>query len=106
MLPAPLFPPAVSTSVQEPTNSDVLLVGAYPNPASAYSIVHYALNAAGHVRVEVFSTDGQFVALLVDTVQQPGIYGVRFDVSSLAAGSYLCRIEHGGATATRTIVKQ
>lgn len=104
MLPAPLYPPAISTSVAEQHNH-VLFVGAYPNPTTAQSLVHYALNTASYVRIELFSLSGHSLAVLVDAQQQPGIYGVRCDLSSLAAGTYICRIQSGTEVHSRTIVK-
>ena len=45
------------------------------------------------MRLAVYSILGQEVAVLVDEIQQPGYYRIRFDAHGLATGTYFYRVQ-------------
>jgi hypothetical protein len=47
------------------------------------------------VRLGVYDVLGKEVALLVNEIQQPGRYSVRFDASHLASGVYVAILRAG-----------
>jgi hypothetical protein len=72
----------------------------YPNPFNPETTIEYVIAGAGNsgsgaskVTLAVFDLLGREVARLVEGVQQPGVYSVRFAPSSLAGGLYVYRLE-------------
>lgn len=76
----------------------------YPNPFSASTELRYGLAQQGRARLTIFNMLGQQVATLVDEVQAPGAYTVRWDAAGVVSGAYVCRLESGGHVQTRTII--
>ena len=69
----------------------------YPNPFNPATIIPYQLAATAQVRLEVFNTLGQRMALLVEGEQGAGTYQARWDATdavgrAAAAGVYLYRL--------------
>jgi hypothetical protein len=63
----------------------------YPNPFNSTTTFRYALPEPSHVRLEVFTTLGQHVALLVDAEQDGGFHNVSWTAGS-TSGVYYYRI--------------
>jgi putative intracellular protease/amidase len=79
----------------------------YPNPFNPSTSIRYTIpNGAGGQRTElkVFDIIGREMAILVNEIQNEGIYHVRFDASTLAAGMYLYRLRSGSFEVTRTMM--
>ena len=81
----------------------------YPNPFNPETTIEYTIAGAGipgsgasKVTLAVFDLLGREVARLIDGVQPPGAYSVRFAPSNLAGGLYVYRLEvrplSGGST--------
>ncbi len=64
----------------------------YPNPFNPSTEIVYEVPAAGRVRLEVYSVNGQRVTTLVNQVQPEGQYTARFDAGLLAGGVYFYRL--------------
>jgi hypothetical protein len=64
----------------------------------------YQLSANSFVTLKVFDILGREVATLVNEVQRPGIYRVKWDASGLPSGVYFCRMHAGEFVATRKAV--
>ncbi len=64
----------------------------YPNPFNPTTEIVYEVPAAGRIRLEVYSVNGQWVTTLVDKVQPGGQYTARFAAGSLAGGVYFYRL--------------
>jgi hypothetical protein len=67
----------------------------YPNPFNPATVIRYEVPKAGVVSLTVYNVLGQRVRTLVNEVQAPGTYTVRFDASDLATGMYFYRIHAG-----------
>lgn len=107
MLPAPLYPPAVSTGITPAALAGpAIFIGVYPNPFATSTLVNYVLHTPAHIRVSIHDTQGKQIAVLLDGNQPQGVYALRFDGSTLAAGSYLCTVTCNGTSLTRTLVKE
>jgi hypothetical protein len=77
---------------------------ARPNPAAHGTTIRFDLPAAARVRVELFSVDGRRTRVLLDEDRPRGPQAVRWDGRDgagreLPAGTYVCRVAAGGATA-------
>lgn len=76
----------------------------YPNPFNPSTKILYSLAKPSHVRLSVFDLHGRLVSILVDKLQQAGVYEVTFEVSQLSSGVYLYRMEAEGSSQTRKMV--
>lgn len=76
----------------------------YPNPFNPTTRIKYDLASQTHVSVQVFDVLGQKVSDLVNEVQQPGVYDVKFDGSQLSSGVYLLIFQAGDFVKTQKMV--
>jgi len=98
---------AITSAPSSPSTSrgSVILTQNAPNPSRSFTVIRFALDAAGPVSLEVFDLQGRRVATLLD--RQPheaGAHEVPLRTEGWAPGCYLYRLEEGGATATRKIL--
>ena len=107
---------STGTDVGEPGGSDQLpaefaLRQNYPNPFNPSTTIRYELPRASNVKLSVYDMLGRQVRTLVDQVQEAGIHSTTFNVTGLASGVYVYRLEAVGAaepgrtfTQTRTML--
>ncbi|WP_420455157.1 alkaline phosphatase D family protein [Rubrivirga sp.] len=102
---APAAPPPFVVADEDGPSAEqaLLVVGAYPNPASGRAHLAYVLNETRTVRAVLFDAAGREVAVLHDGVQPAGAYALDFETATLAAGVYLVRISDGASVATRAV---
>ncbi len=89
--------------VELPQN--LTLLQNYPNPFTNVTTIPFELAQPGPVRLEVFDLLGRRVATYVNSVQPAGKHTVQVDASQLASGMYLYRIEAGGKSDTKRMVR-
>ena len=80
-----------------------------PNPFNGSTVMRYALEREGTVRLTIYSLGGQRVAQLVDASQKPGYHQTIWDGRdrhgrALASGVYLGRLQAGSFTETRKLL--
>ena len=71
-----------------------------PNPFNGSTVMRYALEREGTVRLTIYSLGGKRVAQLVDAFQKPGYHQTIWDGRdrhgrALASGVYLARLQAG-----------
>lgn len=95
---------AVNTEEVLPT--EFALEQNYPNPFNPATAIEFSLAKAENVSLTVYNVLGQRVATLLDNqTMSVGTHSVQFDASQLSSGTYVYRLQAGGAyTATRTMV--
>jgi hypothetical protein len=81
----------------------------YPNPFNPQTYVSYDLPRAAHVRMAIYNSAGEQVAVLVDSDQSPGRHAVRWNGRDgfgrqAASGIYFCRLEAGAESRVRKLV--
>jgi hypothetical protein len=81
----------------------------YPNPFNPSTIIRYDIPEGGPVSLIVYDINGREVARLVNEVEQPGRYEVRFDGArarsgGLASGVYFYTVRAGTFTQTRKMI--
>lgn len=103
--PAPLEPPSVPSGVSDlQKGSGLLVVGNYPNPFAASTLINYVLSEPSRVTITVYNVSGEEVAWLLDgQMQSAGIYAVRFDGAVLPAGEYFYTVRTEAGTVTRSM---
>ena len=67
----------------------------YPNPFNPITLIHYLLPEAAMVKLIVYNTLGQEVAVLVDGWQDAGYKTVTLNASEMASGIYFYRLQAG-----------
>jgi uncharacterized protein (DUF1501 family) len=88
----------------KPIVSEYTLEQNYPNPFNPSTTIRYALPQGANVRLEVFNTAGQRVAILVDSDQSAGVHEIRFDAGNLASGAYFYTLHAGESSATKKLL--
>jgi uncharacterized protein (TIGR03790 family) len=79
----------------------------YPNPFNPSTRIRFSIPVAGTVRLAVYNSVGQEVAVLVDAPQSAGEHEVAFSpdqASSIASGKYFYRLQAGNRTETKSMV--
>ena len=68
----------------------------YPNPFNPATEIGYSISKSGHVSLIVYDILGKEVSVLVNEMQNPGNYKVRYDASALTSGIYFYKIHSEG----------
>ncbi len=96
----------VQLTVDMPKVADV---GNYPNPFNPETQITFSLAAASRVRVSVYNTLGQQIAVILEDYLEAGSHAVswrgRDDAGRpVASGVYLYRVDTGGESVTRKML--
>ena len=75
-----------------------------PNPFNPMTGIEYVLPRGGHVRLEVFSANGQLVNVLVDDWRAKGAHMAVWNAYGKASGTYFYRFRCGDFTRTGKMV--
>lgn len=67
----------------------------YPNPFNPLTTISYTLWEGADVRLAVYNTLGEEVALIASAYQLPGSYRFGFDAANLPSGVYFYRLQAG-----------
>lgn len=94
-----------STSWSGPVATDVRFSGDipanfrlmqnYPNPFNPSTTIQYQVASAGFVAIKVYNLLGQEVSALVNEVQQPGTYTLKWNAEGVSSGIYFYRMQSG-----------
>jgi hypothetical protein len=80
------------------TPKDFVLYQNYPNPFNPSTKIKYALADRMRVKLKVYNPIGEVVTLLVDELQEEGIYEVEFNAALYKNGVYFYRIQMSNAS--------
>ncbi|RPI01990.1 MAG: T9SS C-terminal target domain-containing protein [Ignavibacteriae bacterium] len=80
-------PPAAESRFQLHAN--------YPNPFNPETVIGYQIPIRSHVELKIFDVLEREVAVLVNKVQDAGMYKVEFNGRYLSSGIYFCHIQAG-----------
>jgi hypothetical protein len=88
---------------------EFVLYNNYPNPFNPETRITYALPVDSHVRVEIYNSLGQNVAMLVDAPQKAGAYQVQWKAldqkgNAVPSGVYFYRLTAGDFTAVNKMI--
>lgn len=84
--------------------SEFVLEQNYPNPFNPSTTIQFGLPVESDVKLTVYNSLGQTVALLVNTKMPAGFHYVNFDASKLASGTYIYRLEAGEKIQTKKML--
>jgi len=97
------LPPELDAPAPEPPGR-LSLSPIAPDPARASAAVRFTLPRPARVLVRAFDLQGRRVGGGIERPLPAGAHELRLDVSGLAPGVYVCRLDAGGASATRRFV--
>ncbi|MBA4311116.1 MAG: hypothetical protein C0417_00650 [Chlorobiaceae bacterium] len=90
----PPSPPVLSGEEEMPaTPITYALKQNYPNPFNPSTTISYQLPMRSHVTLRVFDLLGREVAMLVNSIEEPGYKTVKFNANGLPGGVYYYRIQ-------------
>ena len=78
--------------------------GAWPNPFSRETTLHFALARSGPVSLKLYNVAGQLVKTLVDGERTAGEQSVTLQAGTLPPGMYFAALRFGEDRATRSVV--
>lgn len=76
----------------------------FPNPFNPATVIRFTIPEDARVRLEVFNTVGQRVAVVMDEVRNAGTYSAEFEASGIASGVYLYKLSAGSHVSIRKMV--
>jgi len=84
--------------------SDFALVGNYPNPFNAQTVIEYQLPMSSTVKLEVYNLLGSRVTTLVNGQQEAGYKSITWDASEVSSGIYFYKLTAGNYIETRRMM--
>jgi len=101
----------VGVKDEENNISGYHLADAYPNPFNPSATIEYSVGnitagAPGNqmTTLKIYDVLGNEVAVLVNRVQSPGQYKIKFNAGGLASGLYFYRLQSGNFVQTKKLV--
>lgn len=94
---------ASSAGIRHSANTQATAV--YPNPFTDAFTVSFTNAVAGEVSIQVVDMYGKSLSILNNQRMEAGTFNYSFDASTLAAGTYLCRIQTANGQETVRIIK-
>ncbi|HSW54439.1 MAG TPA: kelch repeat-containing protein [Ignavibacteriaceae bacterium] len=76
----------------------------YPNPFNPSTSIKYSVPEPGNIRISVYNTVGEEVAVLVNGFSQAGSFEVTFDASNLSTGVYLYKLQSANSVQTKKMM--
>ncbi|MBK6948570.1 MAG: T9SS type A sorting domain-containing protein [Haliscomenobacter sp.] len=99
----------VTTSIEEAASKvpEFLQVTLYPNPASDFSTLTYALSKSRNLRIDLLDVQGNWLETVDQGTVTPGYHQLRIDTHALPSGIYFVRLqtEAGVQTVRMSVVK-
>ncbi len=93
----------VAADVAARAAAGALVVESFPNPLRDSATVRYSVPEAGSVRVAIYDLLGREVVVLAEGFATAGAHAAALDGAALGAGTYLVRVEAGGAVVTKRV---
>lgn len=70
------------------TEPDYKLYQNYPNPFNSTTMINYYIPVTSEIVINIYDAAGKIVQILVDELQNSGLYSIKFDGSELSSGVY------------------
>lgn len=98
-------PTSAASPPEVPAQGQLIRIEVFPHPARDTTNLSFTLAETSKVSVEIFDALGRRVLSLQNGAELPaGRHSVHADVSSLAAGVYLCSVRSAEASASTPII--
>lgn len=93
----------LSETILQKTNK-LILTKNYPNPFNSTTTINFFIKNSSHVLIELYSVFGRRLKILQNQRMNTGEYNFKFNLSDLASGVYLYKIQIGDLIHTNKIV--
>lgn len=93
------YPGNTAIHYEDPLNAikeNFILHSAYPNPFNPSVNIKYELGSDMHTLLEIFNVRGELIEILVDEVQQSGLYRVNWTPRTHSSGCYIYKLQVAG----------
>ncbi|MEO8209997.1 MAG: T9SS type A sorting domain-containing protein [bacterium] len=92
----------INTSIPE----SLKLYDNYPNPFNPKTKIKFDVsdNISSNIQLTIYDSNGKEVQKLINGSLNPGTYEVDWDASSLASGTYYCKLETNNFSETKTMI--
>ncbi len=84
-----------TTAIASDVSNSISLKQNYPNPFNSKTTVQFHAQKNMHVTLSIYNTQGQSVALLLDSEVNAGTHKINWDASGLKKGIYFCKLNAG-----------
>jgi PKD repeat protein len=81
------------TQISSTIPATYMLYNNYPNPFNPGTIINFDIPKSGNVKIKVYNSLGEVVAILTDMNFNPGKYSIDFNGANLASGIYFYTLE-------------
>ena len=92
------------TSVHSQSINPVI-ANVYPNPFNSITTFSFNLQKTDIVNLEIYNVVGKKVATLVNGIQSPGSYNIKWNAETYDQGIYFYKIQIGDQTGTGKLLK-
>ncbi len=92
----------VEVSINKP--EEFALYQNYPNPFNPTTKIEYDLPSSANVKLEVYNSIGQLVAMLLNETKEAGYYSVEFNGGKLSSGIYFYKLQAGNFSEVKKFV--
>ncbi len=76
----------------------------YPNPFNPFTTVEYSVPKKENVKLTIFDILGRELIVLVNKIQDEGMYKVNFNAYNLCSDVYIYKIEAGNFSQTKHMI--
>ena len=77
----------------------------YPNPVMSKATAEFNMPESGYVEINLLNTRGEVTESILSAALQEGVHSLEWNAESLSPGIYYLKLDMGGQTYTRKIVK-
>ena len=81
-----------------------LLYQNYPNPFNPSTMIQYNLPASGFVKLAIYNSLGQEIAVPVKEYESAGLHNAEFNAASFSSGIYFYRLQAGNYVMTKKMI--
>ncbi len=74
----------------DPALNDLLI---YPNPASLTASIEYTLTSSQSISINLYNLQGELIKTVSNEFQFAGNYTKAFDISKIASGNYIIKLQ-------------
>jgi hypothetical protein len=93
----------VSVNDQKKIESPNITV--FPNPANSIVHIYYDIQNSGVLKLDLLDVNGRLIKHLYQGKKAPGTHSLQSDVSGLAPGMYLIKLQSGNSVAFQKMIK-
>jgi hypothetical protein len=84
-------------------DSDGLRV--FPNPFDSDINIQFSLEQTSQVELAIYNLLGEKIAVIYNSITEPGLHRTRFETKDLPAGLYICSVNIAGKIIKRNIIR-